>query len=71
MSFDEWLNEIENFSTRQERLNEEVNFSAVMTGNMSHDFAQRRMYEWLEAAYNVGREAGYEAGAEAVGYNPI
>lgn len=58
MTFDEWLNEIEVFSARRERLNEDVNFEAVMTGNMSHSLAQSRMYVWLEAAYNVGYEAG-------------
>jgi hypothetical protein len=71
MTFDEWLDEVENFSTRQERLEVEVNFAAVMTGDMSHSLARRRMYEWLQAAYEVGREAGYDAGTEAEGYNPI
>ena len=71
MTFDEWLDEIENFSTRQERLEEDVDFAAVMLGNMSHNLARRRMYEWLQAAYDVGREAGYDAGAESKGYNPI
>lgn len=58
MTFDQWLDEIENFSTRRERLNEDVDFAAVMTGNMSHNLARRRMYDWLEAAYNVGLAAG-------------
>ena len=58
MSFEEWLNEIENFSTRRERLNSEVDFEAVMVGNLSHNLARRRMYDWLEAAYNVGYERG-------------
>lgn len=66
MTFDQWLDEIENFSSR-ERLNAEVDFAAVMMGNMSHNLARRRMYNWLEAAYNVG----YDAGAEEKGYNPI
>ncbi len=61
MTFDEWLDEVEAFSTRRERLNEDVDFAAVMTGNMSHNLARRRMYDWLEAAYNVGFEAGKEA----------
>lgn len=58
MTFDEWLDEIEAFSTRRERLNEDVDFAAVMLGNLSHNLARRRMYNWLEAAYNVGRAAG-------------
>lgn len=71
MTFDEWLDEIENFTTRRERLNEDVDFAAIMTGHMSHNLARTRMYVWLEAAYKVGYEAGYDAGCEAEGYNPI
>lgn len=71
MTFDEWLGEIENFSSRQERLDGEVDFAAVMTGDMSPNLARRRMYEWLQAAYDAGTEAGYDAGTEAQGYNPI
>ena len=67
MTFDEWLDEIENFSTRRERLNEDVDFTTVMTSNMSHNLARRRMYEWLEAAYKVGYEAGYNSGREVEG----
>ena len=58
MTFEEWLNEIENFSTRIERLESEVDFASVMTGNMSHNLARKRMYDWLEATYKVGYEAG-------------
>ena len=61
MTFDEWLNEIENFSSRSERLYDD--FLEVK------DLAKLR--KWLEAAYDVGREAGYDAGVEAKGYNPI
>jgi hypothetical protein len=60
MDFDEWLSEVENSSTRRERINDEVNFAAVMTGNMSHNLARRRMYAWLEYAYNAGIENGNE-----------
>lgn len=59
MTFDEWLDEIENFASRRERLNEDVDLAAVMTGNLSHHLAKRRMYEWLEAAYKVGYNVGY------------
>jgi hypothetical protein len=62
-TFDQWLDEIENFSTRRARLNEEVDFAAVMTGNLSHNLARRRMYDWLEAAYEVGYNAGWDRGA--------
>jgi hypothetical protein len=58
MSIDEWLDEIENFSTRRERINEDVDFARVMTGHMSHNLAQRRMYNWLESAYEIGYTAG-------------
>lgn len=64
MTFDEWLDEIEVYSARRDRLNEDVNFEAVMTGNMSHNLARNRMYVWLEAAYNVG----YKTGIEALGF---
>lgn len=60
MIFDEWLNEIENTSTRRERINEEVDLAAVMTGNMSHNLARRRLYAWLEYAYTSGYENGKE-----------
>ncbi len=59
MTFDEWLDEIEVFSTRRDRLDEDVDFAAVMTGNMSHNLARRRMYEWLQSAYKVGYKAGF------------
>ena len=54
MTFDEWLDEeVEESSTRREHINKDVDFAAVMLGNMSHNLARRRMYEWLEAAYNA------------------
>ena len=56
MTFDEWLDEIEGDTTRRERINEDVDFAAVMVGNMSHNLARRRMYEWLEAAYTASKE---------------
>jgi hypothetical protein len=63
MTFDEWLNEIENHSLRVERLYEDLN-------DYQGDNIEI-VLNWLEAAYNVGREAGYDAGVEAEGYNPI
>lgn len=35
MTFDEWLDEIENFSTRRERLNEDVDFGVVMIDDLA------------------------------------
>jgi hypothetical protein len=60
MDFDEWLNEIENSSTRRERINDEVDLAKVMTGRMSHNLARRRLYAWLEHAYISGYENGKE-----------
>lgn len=54
MTFDEWIDEIETTSSRRERLNEEVDLARVMTGTMSHNLARRRLYAWLEYAYNSG-----------------
>lgn len=48
MTFDEWLGEIENFSSRSERLYED--FLEVK------DLAKLRM--WLEAAYKIGYTTG-------------
>ena len=58
MSFDEWLDEQEGYATRRERLLEDVDFEAVMTGNASCRFMQKRMLVWLEAAYNKGFAQG-------------
>jgi hypothetical protein len=46
MTFDEWLSEIENYGTRQER------FYAEWDAGMS----DARMIEWLKAAYQMGLE---------------
>lgn len=61
MTFEEWLDEIEVYATRRERLFEDVDFEAVMTGDASCRFMQKRMYTWLEAAYNKGLEEGKKA----------
>lgn len=45
MTFDEWLDEIENFGLRRERLGEELPESDVLI-------------KWLRAAYEVGYEQG-------------
>ena len=51
MTFHEYLNEIENYSTRGERL--ESDCQAGMTYAMA--------MEWLRAAYKVGYQAGKES----------
>ena len=63
MTFDEWLDGIEVFSSRLERLYEDLN-------DYQGDNIEI-VLKWLEAAYEVGYEAGYDAGCEAEGYNPI
>jgi len=56
MTFDKWFNEIENFSTRNERFFEEL-------GQRPYDNleqADKRIIAWLQAAYEVGYKAGYD-----------
>lgn len=46
MTYDEWMNEIENYGTRRERfLNE-----------WDNGMSDERMEEWLKAAYCMGME---------------
>ena len=45
MTFEEWLDEIENYGSRQERLGEELPISDTLI-------------QWLRAAYEVGYEQG-------------
>lgn len=45
MKFQEWLDEIENYGSRQERLGEELPISDTLIN-------------WLRAAYEVGYEQG-------------
>lgn len=58
MTFQKWLNKIEAYSTRQERLDEDVDFKGVASGDIPDWYARQRMYVWLEAAYNVGYADG-------------
>lgn len=51
MTFDEWLNEVEVYSTRVERLMEEL-------GPPFYD--THILLKWLKAAYKVGYEQGLE-----------
>lgn len=50
MTFDEWLGEIEVYSSRHERLYADFE-------NLSNEDIKTLM-KWLEAAYNVGYEEG-------------
>lgn len=52
MTFDEWLDEVENFSSRAERLLAE--FEYAEDGH--------RFIKWLKAAYDVGYNAGKDKG---------
>lgn len=52
MTFEEWMDEVEVYSTRKERLIE-----GLITYRDDHEF----VIKWLEAAYNVGYKAGVEA----------
>ena len=54
MTFAEWLDEESKGMTTRERINDEVDMTKVMTGNMSHNLARRKLYDWLEKAYTKG-----------------
>jgi len=57
MTFDEWMNEIENYGTREERMWEDLNL-VIKEGGVPYG----RLYTWLRAAYDVGYDQGcYEA----------
>lgn len=59
MTYEEWMNEIENYGTRFERfLNE-----------WDHGMDVNRMEEWLKAAYNLGLEHGDMSKSDS--YNKI
>jgi hypothetical protein len=62
MTFEEWLDAIVGTSSRRDHIDDCVDFAAVMTGNMSHNLARARMYEWLETAYQAGRDRDREYG---------
>jgi len=51
MTFDEWFDEVELFSTRNERF-----FSDLDHHNPNSKGANQRMVEWLKAAYKAGYE---------------
>lgn len=51
MTYNEWMNEIENHSTRYDRFLEEWDTILV---RMDNDMSIERMEEWLKAAYDMG-----------------
>lgn len=53
MTFNEWLNEGENWGIRRERMLEDIQ---VDPDNMNS------LFIWLEAAYNVGYDEGHHEG---------
>lgn len=57
MKFDDWFDEVELFSTRNERF-----FSDLDHHNPNSPGAYQRMVGWLRAAYNAGHDDGYKAG---------
>ena len=61
MNFDEWLDEVEVFGPGLEHLYQDLN-------DYQGDNIEI-VLKWLQAAYDVGHEAGYDAGTEAEGYN--
>ena len=60
MTFEDWLDKPEVYSTRRELLYEDLN-------DYQGDNIEI-IIEWLEAAYNVGYNAGYDKG---VNHEPI
>jgi hypothetical protein len=55
MTFDQWLNEIEGFSLRQERAISDIR-NCVAKGKTDD------IIKWLMAAYAMGHEQGYDVG---------
>lgn len=51
MTYDEWMSEVENFSTRHERMIEDI-----ATGDTG------TIVKWIMAAYDVGYEEGEHDG---------
>lgn len=55
MTFDEWLEEMEVYSTREERL-----WSEFDGAYFAESIKRKRMMDWLRAAYEIGRQDGVE-----------
>ena len=55
MTFDQWINEIEGYSIRQERAMSDIR-NCVAKGKTDY------IIKWLMAAYAMGHEQGYDVG---------
>jgi hypothetical protein len=55
MTFDQWINEIEGYSIRQERAMSDIR-NCVAKGGTDD------IIKWLMAAYTMGHEQGYDTG---------
>lgn len=53
MKFNEWLSEVESYSTREDRFKEDVLFTDA-------EHRVQIMKKWLEAAYDMGYDHGYD-----------
>lgn len=53
MKFNEWLSEVESYSTREDRFKEDVLFTDA-------EHRVQVVKKWLEAAYNMGHDDGYD-----------
>ena len=59
MTFDEWLNEIENYSLRIERLYDDLDTITGVDRTASEAVRNRSLLlSWMKAAYDVGYEQG-------------
>ncbi len=57
MTFDQWLNEIENYSLRIERLYDDIDTVTGVDKTVSEAVRNRSLIlSWMKAAYQVGRE---------------
>ena len=56
-NFTKWLNELEGFSLRKERLYDDLVANSKILPE-EKDIQWNRLIVWLEAAYKVGYEAG-------------
>ena len=57
MTFDEWLNEIENYSLRIERLYDDIDTVTGVDKTASEAARNRSLIlSWMKAAYDVGYE---------------
>jgi hypothetical protein len=56
MTFNEWLQEIEVFSARYERLLSDLDFKAIKSGKIDEEQFQNALLAWLRASYEVGQK---------------